>query len=759
MSRPRGDAGAEAAVNIFDRVAIVDANFRKLLNEWDGPATTRPDPAEPVREGSPLTGEALLELFESQMTSRHLDFVSRVLRERNQSFYTIGSAGHEGNAVLGRLTRPTDPAFLHYRSGALMAERSRHMPEIDFIYDTLLSQTASVDDPVSNGRHKVWGSAPMWVLPQTSTIASHLPKAVGMAIGIRRALKMGIETPVPADSIVVCSFGDASINHSTALGAFSAAARAVYQQIGAPVLLVCEDNGLGISARTPKGWVEDRFRPYPGLRYYPANGLDLVEADRVVRQAVETCRVQRRPVFLHLKVVRLLGHAGSDVELTYRSQKEVERTEADDPLLHSARIVLESGLLSAEEILERYNDVRRRVDEAAERAVKTPKLTSAAEIVAPLAPHSADRVTAEAARLTDATERETFWGGPDKLPEAGPPRHLSAMINLGLHDLMAKYPNSLLFGEDVAVKGGVYHVTHDLWKRFGLARVFNTVLDEQMILGLAQGLGYCGLLPFPEIQYLAYFHNACDQIRGEACSTQFFSAGKFRNPMVLRIAALGYQKGFGGHFHNDNSIAALRDIPGLAIACPSRGDDAVGMLRTATAMAHIDGRVVVYLEPIALYGTKDLYEETDNRWCFPYPPPGEAVPFGEGRAYDESATDLAILTYGNGVRLSLRAARTLQDKHGIRARVLDLRWLNPLPVAWIGRHTDACDRVLVVDEGRRTGGIAEALITAIVEHAGSSKPLRRVTGVDTYIPLGPAADHVLPSEEGIVDNAVELCRA
>jgi 2-oxoisovalerate dehydrogenase E1 component len=759
VDRPRGGAKAPATVNIFDRVTLVDANFRRLLSEWDRPLPPRADPSAPVREGSPLTGLALLELFESQMTSRHLDFVSRVLRERDQSFYTIGSAGHEGNAVLGRLTRPTDPAFLHYRSGALMAERSRHMPEVNFIYDTLLSQTASAEDPVSHGRHKVWGSAPMWVLPQTSTIASHLPKALGMAIGIRRARKMGIKNAIPDDSIVVCSFGDASVNHSTAMGAFSAAARAAYQQVGAPILFVCEDNGLGISAKTPEGWIEGRFKPYPGLSYYAANGLDLVETDRVVREAVNACRVRCRPVFLHLKVVRLLGHAGSDVELTYRSQREVEQTEADDPLLHTARIVLETGLLRGDEILERYNDVRRRVDELAERAVKTPRLTSVEEIVEHLAPYSENEVEAEATQSLDAEERETFWGGASKLPEAGPPRHLSAMINLGLHDLMAKYPNSLLFGEDVAVKGGVYHVTHDLWKRFGHARVFNTVLDEQMILGLAQGLGYCGLLPFPEIQYLAYFHNACDQIRGEACSTQFFSAGKFRNPMVLRIAALGYQKGFGGHFHNDNSIAALRDIPGLVIACPSRGDDAVGMLRTATAMAHIDGRVVAYLEPIALYGTKDLYEEKDGGWCFPYPAPGEAVPFGSGRAYGEESTDLAIVTYGNGVRLSLRAARTLEREHGIRARVLDLRWLNPLPAKWIGKHAEACDRVLIVDEGRRTGGVGEALITAVVEHSGSVKPMRRVTGADSYIPLGPAADHVLPSEAGIVADALELCRS
>jgi 2-oxoisovalerate dehydrogenase E1 component len=174
-------------------------------------------------------------------------------------------------------------------------------------------------------------------------------------------------------------------------------------------------------------------------------------------------------------------------------------------------------------------------------------------------------------------------------------------------------------------------------------------------------------------------------------------------------------------------------------------------------MAHIDGRVVAYLEPIALYGTRDLHEPKDNLWCFPYPEPGQAVPLGQGRAYDEDATDLAILTYGNGVRLSLRAARTLQEEHGIRARVLDLRWLNPLPTDWIEEQTSACQRVLVVDEGRRTGGIGEALITAIVEQGGSTKPMHRVTGVDTYIPLGPAANHVLPSETGIVGDAVELC--
>ena len=139
-------------------------------------------------------------------------------------------------------------------------------------------------------------------------------------------------------------------------------------------------------------------------------------------------------------------------------------------------------------------------------------------------------------------------------------------MNAALADELLRRPELLIFGEDVGRKGGVYNVTNGLQKRFGQARVFDTILDETSILGIAQGAAHIGLLPVPEIQYLAYIHNALDQIRGEAATLQFFSSGQFRNPMVVRVAGLAYQKGFGGHFHNDNSIGALRDIPGVVIA-------------------------------------------------------------------------------------------------------------------------------------------------------------------------------------------------
>ena len=277
-----------------------------------------------------------------------------------------------------------------------------------------------------------------------------------------------------------------------------------------------------------------------------------------------------------------------------------------------------------------------------------------------------------------------------------------------------------------------------------------------MILGLAQGYANLGMLPLPEIQYLAYFHNACDQIRGEAASLQFFSNNQYRNPMVVRIAGLGYQRGFGGHFHNDNSIAALRDIPGIVVGCASRGDDAATMLRTLAALAKVDGRVSVFLEPIALYMTKDLYEPGDGQWLFPYPAQDQAMPLGEGRVYDADADDLVIFSYGNGVPMSLRAARAIEARHGWKVRVVDLRWLVPLNEAFIVEQAATAKRILIVDEGRHSAGVGEGIITAIAEGGYRARPFQRVVGTDTYTPLAGAAFLVLPGDEDIVAAADRL---
>ena len=237
---------------------------------------------------------------------------------------------------------------------------------------------------------------------------------------------------------------------------------------------------------------------------------------------------------------------------------------------------------------------------------------------------------------------------------------------------------------------------------------------------------------------------------------QFFSNAQYANPMVVRIAGLAYQKGFGGHFHNDNSVGSLREIPGLIMACPSNGEDAVGMLRSVTAAAKVNGRVSAFIEPIALYMTKDLHEEKDGLWSFNYPPPTFEVPIGRARTWGDG-TDLTIISYGNGHWMSLRVAKRLEAA-GIKARCVDIRWLNPLPVEDMAREAAATGKVLVVDECRETGGMAEPIITALVEHCPEVS-MKRVAGVDTYIPLGAAANLVLVSEEQIENAAMELMKS
>ncbi|NBD96405.1 MAG: MFS transporter [Gammaproteobacteria bacterium] len=735
----------------INRAEVVDQNFLDHLAAIESGQVAVVDRTGPANAD-------LLELFDSQMTSRQLDLMARIKRLENKVFYTIGSSGHEGNALVGRLTRPTDPAFLHYRSGGFMAERYRQRAGLDFIRDTCLSFAAAREDVASGGRHKVWGHPALWVLPQTSTIASHLPKAVGTSLAIAHGKGSPHQLPVPDDSIVVCSFGDASLNHAAAQTAINSCAWSRHQSLPVPVLLVCEDNDIGISVPTPTNWVADSMRNRHGISYHYADGLDLVEGYRAVERAVDECRTRRRPVFLHLKTTRLMGHAGTDFEIEYRPDTELEAAEGRDPLKASAEAIVGRGLMTPAQIRERYRTLAERCLAEADRADGAGRITTREEAMKPLAPFSPGAVAEEAARSAPHDDRLRVFGNERLLPENQPPKHLAVQINRALTDLLAQHPEALAFGEDVARKGGVYTVTKGLARRFGPRRVFNTLLDETTILGLAQGYGAMGYLPIPEIQYLAYFHNACDQIRGEACSLQYFSNDRFRNPMVMRIASLGYQKGFGGHFHNDNSIAALRDIPGLVIGCPSRGDDAVAMLRTMTALGKVDGRVSAFLEPIALYMTKDLHEKDDGAWSFAYPGPGEFLEPFSARVYDEDARDLLVVTFGNGVPMALRCARSLAQKHDIRVRVLDLRWLKPLDVEAVARHAAECAGVVVFDEGRPDGGIGEAVVTALVEAGAADRPIRRLTGADCYIPLGDAANLILATEEELFESCRSVLR-
>ncbi|WP_258402588.1 thiamine pyrophosphate-dependent enzyme, partial [Micromonospora saelicesensis] len=474
----------------------LDDRFRETLAALPA-AERRRDPADPVTDDAPLTGAQVLDLFDAQVTSRQLDLAGRWLRSFGEGFYTIGSAGHEGNAAVAAALRPTDPALLHYRSGAFYclraaqvaadptlatdsepsavpartaepdqdddrarsadpdqdADRARSAdsestvdsaatrdpeptsdPQVsesepagteptsatgaangfaayaDAARDVLRGMVASSLEPIAGGRHKVFGRADLAIVPTTSTIASHLPRAVGMGLAVERLRRLdsagrrtgagvrvgsgagATHAPWPPDAIVVCSFGDASVNHASATAAFNTAGWYDHAGLRIPVLFVCEDNGLGISVRSPEGWVETTLRAKPGIRYFSADGADPVRTYEVAAEAAAWVRRNRRPAVLHLRTVRLMGHAGADAESAYRSPAELAEDLDRDPVAATARLLVDAGVATGEELLARYDETGWQVRRLAEEVLGEPKLVSAADVVSALAPRRPVRV-------------------------------------------------------------------------------------------------------------------------------------------------------------------------------------------------------------------------------------------------------------------------------------------------------------------------------------------------------------------------------
>ncbi len=723
----------------MDRADIVHENFLRRVAAGDLPVGVAP--------AGPLTGEGARAVYRAACVSRALDRQARGMSRAGTGFYTIGSSGHEAMAAVALALRPDDMALLHYRDAAFQIARAGQVAGQDPVWDMLLSFAASAEDPISGGRHKVLGSRALMIPPQTSTIASHLPKAVGAAysIGLARAAGRPEHAVLAGDGLVMASFGDASLNHSTAQGALNAAGWAAWSGAAMPVLFVCEDNGIGISTKSPKGWVAAVLASRPGVRVFSCDGLDFYDSYRVASEAAAFVRRTRKPAVLHLTCVRLYGHAGADVPTTYLPRAEVEADEAQDPLLHMVRLMGQAGVMTGDAALTEYLAVADEVASRAAEAVLRPRLGSAAAVMAAIVPPA--RVN-RAANGPSSEARDLCFGSD--LQAMGDPQPMSRLIGWALTDLLLAHPDCVVMGEDVGRKGGVYGVTQKLQARFG-QRVIDTLLDEQTILGLAIGMAQNGFVPLPEIQFLAYLHNAEDQIRGEAATLSFFSQGQFTNPMVLRIAGLGYQKGFGGHFHNDNSLAVLRDIPGVIVCCPSVGDEAALLLRECVRLAREDQRVVVFVEPIALYGARDLVLAGDGRWMTRYPGVDRRLEFGEVGVTGDAA--LAIVTYGNGCHLAAQAAEPLAEA-GVAVRIIDLRWLVPLPLDSLTRALRGVGRVLVVDECRRSGNVSEGVMTWLAE-AGFDR-IARITAEDSFIATGPAFAATLPSVAGIIGAALAL---
>ena len=262
---------------------------------------------------------------------------------------------------------PTDPALLHYRSGAFyLRARPPGCRGSDPLRDVLLGLVAAADEPIAGGRHKVFGHPDARGGP--ADLDDRLPPAAGgrawpsPSSGPR---KLGVAVrPGRPTAIVVCSFGDASVNHSTRDRRVQRRRLdGAYQGLPVPLLFVCEDNGIGISVRTPPGWVAATLRHRPGLRYFAADGTTSPTSYDAPRAGRGLVRATARPAFLHLRTVRLMGHAGSDVEsrLPHQCARSLADLRPRPAARHRARCSSTPGCATPDEVLARTSELGARV--------------------------------------------------------------------------------------------------------------------------------------------------------------------------------------------------------------------------------------------------------------------------------------------------------------------------------------------------------------------------------------------------------------
>lgn len=311
-------------------------------------------------------------------------------------------------------------------------------------------------------------------------------------------------------------------------------------------------------------------------------------------------------------------------------------------------------------------------------------------------------------------------------------------LRQGLWEEMERDERVFLLGEDIGAYGGAFKVTEGFQHRFGEQRVIDTPISEAAIVGAAAGAAHMGMRPVAEMQFIDFISCAYDML------TNYVATARYRaglaTPIVVRGPCGGYVR--GGPFHSQNVEAAFLHTPGLKIVYPATARDAKGLIKSAVR----DEDPVLYLEHKWLY--RRIKEDI---------PESEEIltPIGEARVAREGR-DLSIITYGATVWKALEAADHLAQTDGIAAEILDLRSLAPMDDAAIDATVRKTNKVLIVHEDTRTGGVAGEITARITERDFEwlDGPIMRVTAHDVPLPYAPTLeDFVLPQTDDIVKAA------
>jgi len=648
--------------------------------------------------------------------SRALDEIeeTRLLPQR-QVLYQFSARGHDlAQILLGlQLTDPHDGVSVYYRSRPMMLALGL---DLEDAAAGPLARTGSF----SGGRDigvvfNKPASGGATVFPACGGVGAQYTPTAGWAQAIQYHHQVlgdgGYER-----SIAVVLGGDASVATS---GFWSALTMATTLRL--PVLFYIEDNGFGISVpsqlQTPGGNIAANLRSFSGLSLLEGDGADPMEAAQLVAEAVRRVRAERGPLLLRLTVPRLCGHSGQDTQ-AYKSPEAISLERARDPL-HRLQRFLVPRVLSEQDWTRTASDARRDVGAAVERALARPH---------PDPQQLTRHVFAETG--ADGTPQLQEQGGLAaagvRFPAAnGRPRPEPARINMltairrTLDVELGLNPRMVVFGEDVGPKGGVHGATLGLQEKHGEARVFDTSLSEEGIIGRAVGLALAGLLPVPEIQFRKYADPAAEQLND--CGTMRWRTGnRFAAPMVVRIPGGFFKCGDPWHSQT-NEVAWVHGI-GWRVAVPSNAEDATGLLRSALR----GNDPTIFFEHRALL---------DGSWARrPYPGDEYIVPFGVARC-TRSGSEVTIVTWGAMVERCEHAAAA----SSVDAEILDLRTLSPWDREAVLASVQKTHRCLIVHEDNLTAGFGAEVAAFIAKEAFFSldAPIERLAMPDIPSPHSP----------------------
>lgn len=669
-------------------------------------------------EAPSINAQTAREWYRLMHTGRLIDDRAWILFKQGKGWsYLATCSGHEPiQLALGLSFRPNkDYLFPYYRDQLTCLAAGLTLDEI------MLNGLSRRDDVAAGGRHMSnhFSKPEIGIQNTSSCVSNHALHAVGVA----RAVKY-----YKSDALTFCSFGEASASEGYVFEAFNGASR---EQL--PVIFVIQNNKYGISVpvheQTANEIVADNFVGLKHLHIIRCDGTDPIDSRLAMDEAMDYVRTGKGPALVHAQCVRIGPHSNSDKQESYRSDQEISEVAMQDPLPRFRAYILEKGLLSEKELGEIEAENKRLVNEAAARGEAAP--------------------TPDPNSIYDFAVAPVYEVEETPTPASDEKEKMRESINRTLHEEFKRNPHTFLWGQDVASKdkGGVFNVTNGMQQAFGKSRVFNAPIAEDFIVGTANGMARFRedmWVVVEAAQFTDYVWPSMEQMV-ELSHEYWRTNGKFLPNIIVRLSCGGYIG--GGLYHSQSAEGVFANFPGFRIIMPAFADDAAGLLRTSMRSRG----VTIMFEPKFLYNHPMAQS--------PKTGPNHFVPYGKARIR-RPGKDLTIVTYGNAVHWSLKAADRLAEE-GYDVEVVDLRSLVPYDMETVRASVQKTNRVIVASEDHKTGGFGGEVLASVSEECFKflDAPPRRVCTKDTPIGFSRILEAaILISEEDIYQAAQEVLK-